>query len=67
VNRSKQTITVWYDGKQVCSTKVSGISTIPFTGVFFSTFYGGHEKSWGPKKTTHSYFANFSVSTGLQH
>lgn len=67
VNRSKQTITVWYDGKQVYSTKVSGISTIPFTGVFFSTFYGGHETGWGPKKTTHSYFANFSVSTGLQH
>jgi Polysaccharide lyase 14 len=67
VDRSKQTITVWYDGRKVYSTKVSGISKIPFSGVFFSTFFGGHERRWGPRKQVDSYFADFSVSPTVQH
>ena len=67
VNRQKQTVTVWYDGRQVFTTKVTGISKIPFSGVFFSTFFGGHDTSWGPKRTVHAYFADFSVSTAPQH
>jgi hypothetical protein len=64
VNRSTGLITVWYDGKQVLSSKSApGISGIPFKGVFFSTFFGGHETSWGPKKEVHAYFSNFKVST----
>jgi hypothetical protein len=64
VNRSTGQITVWYDGKQVLSSKSApGISGIPFKGVFFSTFFGGHETSWGPKKEVHAYFSNFKVST----
>jgi len=67
VDRTAQKITVWYDGRQVLSTGVSGISGIPFSGVFFSTFFGGHDKSWGPKKAVHASFAEFSVSTAVQH
>jgi hypothetical protein len=67
VDRKAQTITVWYDGRKVYSTKVSGISGIAFSGVFFSTFFGGHERSWGPKKTVRASFAGFSVSTAVQH
>ena len=64
VNRSTGQITVWYDGKQVLSSKSApGIAGIPFKGVFFSTFFGGHETSWGPKKEVHSYFSNFKIST----
>jgi hypothetical protein len=64
VNRSTGQITVWYDGKQVLSSKSApGISGIPFKGVFFSTFFGGHDTSWGPKKEVHSYFSNFAIST----
>jgi hypothetical protein len=64
VNRANGNVTVWYDGKQVLSANaVTGISGIPFRGVFFSTFFGGHETSWGPKSTVHAYFSNFVVST----
>ncbi|KAA2266642.1 sugar isomerase [Solihabitans fulvus] len=67
VDRKAQQVTVWYDGKQVLNAKTAGISTIPFSGVFFSTFFGGHDTSWGPKSTVHAYFADFSVSTSVQH
>ncbi|GAA0648560.1 hypothetical protein GCM10010174_84980 [Kutzneria viridogrisea] len=64
VNRSTGVVTVWYDGAQVLSSKsVTGISGIKFGGVFFSTFFGGHDTSWGPKSTVHAYFSDFSVST----
>jgi hypothetical protein len=62
VDRVKQTITVFYDGKQVFNTKVTGISKIPFSGVFFSTFFGGHESKWGPKKTVRAYYGDFTVT-----
>src|SRR5262249_27928937 len=62
VDRTAQTITVWYDNKQVFTTKVTGISAIPFSGVFFSTFFGGHESRWGPRRTVHAFFSTFSVS-----
>jgi Polysaccharide lyase 14 len=67
VNRTGQAITVWYDGRQVFTTRVTGIATIPFSGVFFSTFFGGHDRSWGPAETVHASFADFSVSTAVQH
>jgi hypothetical protein len=64
VNRSTGRITVWYDNKQVLATTAApGISRIPFNGVFFSTFHGGHETSWGPKREVHAFFSNFSLST----
>ncbi|WP_210407903.1 polysaccharide lyase [Allokutzneria sp. NRRL B-24872] len=64
ITRSTGNVTVWYDGRQVLSTNaVDGIGKIPFRGVFFSTFFGGHDTSWGPKSTVHAYFSNFTVST----
>ncbi len=69
VNRTTGDVTVWYDGKQAYLGRhvASGIGSIPFSGVFFSTFYGGHDTTWGPKTTQHSYFADFSLSTSVQH
>ncbi|MER7850217.1 polysaccharide lyase [Kitasatospora sp. NPDC096077] len=69
VNRSTGDITVWYDGRQVhaATGTASGISSIPFGGVLFSTFYGGHDTSWGPASTQQAYFADFSLSAGVQH
>ncbi|MBO1417530.1 polysaccharide lyase [Streptomyces sp. FH025] len=69
VNRSTGDITVWYDGRQVHAAHgtASGIGSIPFSGVLFSTFYGGHDTSWGPATTQHAYFADFSLSAGVQH
>jgi Polysaccharide lyase 14 len=43
------------------SKSAPGISGMK--GVFFSTFFGGHETSWGPKKEVHTYFSNFKVGT----
>ncbi|MGK4579425.1 polysaccharide lyase [Kitasatospora sp. HPMI-4] len=69
VNRGTGDITVWYDGRQVFAARkaATGIGSIPFSGVFFSTFYGGHDTSWGPKTTQHAYFADFSLSASVQH
>jgi hypothetical protein len=66
VNRARGNITVWYDGRRVLSAAgaVGGVSGIPFSGVFFSTFFGGHDSSWGPAKDEYAYFADFAVSTG---
>ncbi|MCP3803551.1 sugar isomerase [Allokutzneria sp. A3M-2-11 16] len=63
ITRSTGNVTVWYDGRQVLSAnEVDGIGSIPFRGVFFSTFFGGHDTSWGPKSTVHAHFSNFTVS-----
>ncbi|WP_260479028.1 polysaccharide lyase [Kibdelosporangium aridum] len=64
VNRSTGQITVWYDNRQVLSVREApNIAAIPFKGVFFSTFFGGHDTSWGPKREVHAYFSDFSIST----
>lgn len=69
VNRQTGSVTVWFDGAQVLSAPgiATGISNIPFGGVFFSTFFGGHDTTWGPKKAEYAYFAGFSLSTAVQH
>lgn len=69
VNRKTGDVTVWFDGAQVLHDTgiASGISGIPFSGVFFSTFFGGHDTSWGPKVSEYAYFANFSLSPTVQH
>jgi polysaccharide lyase-like protein len=65
VDRATGGVTVWYDGLQVMSRGgvLGGVTGIPFSGIFFSTFFGGHDTSWGPSKTEHAYFADFAVST----
>jgi hypothetical protein len=65
VDRASGNITVWYDGTRVLSDPgaLGGAARIPFSGVFFSTFFGGHDASWGPRKNEYAYFADFAVST----
>jgi hypothetical protein len=36
-------------------------SNTPIDGIFFSTFYGGHDRSWSPTVDQHVDFANFAV------
>ncbi|WP_407916366.1 polysaccharide lyase [Kitasatospora sp. NE20-6] len=69
VDRTSGDVTVWYDGEQAASLPgiATGIASIPFSGIFFSTFYGGHDSTWGPAGTQHAYFADFSLSPGVQH
>jgi hypothetical protein len=61
VNITSGQITIWSDGKSVCTTKQTLAS--PASGVFFSTFHGGHDLSWSPTTTTTSEFADFTLST----
>jgi fibronectin type 3 domain-containing protein len=61
VNITTGAITIWSDGKSVCQTTQTLSS--PVSGVFFSTFHGGHDLSWSPTKTTTSEFADFSLAT----
>ena len=65
VDRASGDITVWYDGVQVLSApgSLSGAAGIPFSGIMFSTFFGGHDTSWGPAQDENAYFADFAVST----
>jgi len=60
-------ITVWYDGVQVYASGpgvMKGFSsTTPFGGIIFSTFYGGHDSSWGPKTNTTAEWADFTIDT----
>lgn len=67
VNRQTGTTTIWYDGQQVLQADTPNIANIPFSGIFFSTFFGGHDTSWGPKTTVSARFAAFTLSTGPQH
>ena len=65
VDRTTGDITVWYDGSQVLNEPgVLGDSAgVPFAGIMFSTFFGGHDTSWGPSQSEYGYFADFAVGT----
>jgi hypothetical protein len=65
VDRVSGDLTVWYDGTKVLSMlgALNGASGTPFSGILFSTFFGGHDTSWGPSKRESAYFADFAVST----
>ncbi len=64
VDRSAGTVTVWVDGRQVFNEGgLSGLDRIPFSGVFFSTFFGGSDNTWGPGRDENAYFADFRLST----
>ncbi|HEY4383826.1 MAG TPA: hypothetical protein VGN34_05025, partial [Ktedonobacteraceae bacterium] len=56
------TVTMWYDGKQVFTAPID-TAGIPPAGIFFSTFFGGHDTSWGPNQDEDMYYADFQLST----
>ncbi|WP_370373650.1 fibronectin type III domain-containing protein [Catenulispora sp. GP43] len=60
-NVSTGSITIWSDGKNVC--QVTEPMPGAHSGVFFSTFHGGHDLSYSPKKTENAEFADFSLAT----
>ncbi|MFF3112863.1 polysaccharide lyase [Kitasatospora sp. NPDC057904] len=69
VDRGTGDVTVWYDAEQVYAAPgvAKGIAGIPFSGVLFSTFYGGHDTTWGPASAQHVEFADFSLAPTRQH
>lgn len=64
MDRTTGTTTVWYDGRQVLPEQgIRDVADIPFAGVFFPTFFGGHDTSWGPSRDVHARFRDFRVTT----
>jgi hypothetical protein len=61
VNTTTGKITIWHDGAMAFQTtqKFPG----PATGIFFSTFHGGHDTGWSPSKKTMAQFALFTIAT----
>jgi polysaccharide lyase-like protein/glycosyl hydrolase family 79 len=61
---SDGSVTLSYDGKQVIDqTGIDVTDTnTPAGGLFFSTFYGGHDSSWAPSADESVSFKDFSVS-----
>jgi hypothetical protein len=61
---SDGSVTLSYDGKQVIhQTGIDVTKTdTPAAGLFFSTFYGGHDSSWAPTADESISFKDFSIS-----
>lgn len=58
-------IRVYINGRQTLDQEdlvFRTTKTLQIEGVFFSTFYGGDDPTWGPKHTQHADFAAFQVS-----
>jgi len=63
--RNNGTITVWVNGRQVFSQ--GGLTyrnkgNVRIDGLFFSTFFGGGDKSWVSPTNQHADFAGFSFA-----
>jgi hypothetical protein len=57
-------VTLSYDGRVYVDKTGLAITTTgtPVKGLFFSTFYGGHDATWSPTADMHIDFANFHRS-----
>jgi hypothetical protein len=62
--QSDGNVTLSYDGTQYINKTGLAITTTntPVTGLFFSSFYGGHDPTWSPSADMHIDFANFKRS-----
>jgi hypothetical protein len=64
-SRADGSVTVWLDGEQVFTRPDLRYRTVPdlrIEGIFFSTFYGGSDPSWGPPSDQYVDFAGFAVA-----
>ncbi|NET48353.1 MAG: hypothetical protein F6K09_06420, partial [Merismopedia sp. SIO2A8] len=62
--RENGRIRVWLDGEQVLDREdliFRSTSELKIEGIFFSTFFGGGDKSWATPKDVYIDFADFSV------
>lgn len=65
--RSNGTLTVWLDGRRVFSTSTLNFRNRPdvhVDGLFFSTFFGGGDKSWASPDDQYADFAGFTLGPG---
>jgi hypothetical protein len=57
-------IRVWIDDQLVLDLthlEFRSDGKLKIEGIFFSTFFGGHDLSWATPRTTHIDFADFAV------
>ncbi|HEV2376308.1 MAG TPA: hypothetical protein VGS19_29575 [Streptosporangiaceae bacterium] len=66
VNVQTGQMTIWSDGGSTPVCSVQHTLGTPVSGIFFSTFHGGHDTSWSPSHTTTDEFADFTLSTSRQ-
>jgi hypothetical protein len=62
--RADGVVRVWLDGRPVFAQEglvFRTVATLRIDGVFFSTFFGGSDASWGSAEDTHVDFADFAV------
>jgi hypothetical protein len=62
--KSDGRIKVWVNGKQVMDIRnleFRSTDSLKIQGIFFSTFFGGHDASWATPNDTYADFANFAV------
>lgn len=62
---SNGVIEVWFNAKKVLSLSNILFRTVPtlqINGILFSTFFGGHDKTWASPVNAYANFANFVVS-----
>jgi len=58
-------VTVWLDGNQVHRTAdldYRSVADLKIEGIFFSTFFGGNERSWASPRDQYADFAGFSLT-----
>ncbi|MBD2104721.1 polysaccharide lyase [Leptolyngbya sp. FACHB-261] len=61
-------IRVWVDGKLVLSENdllFRTTSDLKIEGIFFSTFFGGNDRTWATPSSTYADFADFAVSANI--
>jgi hypothetical protein len=62
--RADGAVRVWLDGRPVFAQEgliFRTVATLRIEGVFFSTFFGGHDSSWASTADTHADFGDFAV------
>lgn len=60
----------WFDGELVLNvTQLSfrTTSSLKIEGIFFSTFFGGADRTWAPSRMVYADFSNFAVGTNVTH
>lgn len=63
-DRSDGSVRIWLDQKLVLEEtglRFRTTSKLKIDGIFFSTFFGGDDRSWSPPKDVFIDFANFSI------
>lgn len=62
--RTDGSIAIWVDRElvvNVCGLRFRDVETLQIDGIFFSTFFGGNDRSWATPDDVHVDFADFSV------